>query len=64
MKKEAKHKKKKKSKEPTKPDHLRGKHKPEEFRQYGLFMALPTEERKEIFGFSTDAGFSKKFKVN
>lgn len=46
------------------PDHLRGRQKPEEFRQYGLFMALPTEERKEIFGFTTDKQFASHFKVH
>lgn len=46
------------------PDHLTGKRKPEEFRQYGLFMALPAEERKEIFAFTTDKQFADHFKVN
>lgn len=46
------------------PDHLHGRQKPEEFRQYGLFMALPIEERKEIFGFTTDKQFGAHFKVS
>lgn len=46
------------------PDHLRGRQKPEEFRQYGLFMALPIEERKEIFGFTTDKQFAAHFKIH
>jgi hypothetical protein len=49
---------------PTQPDRITGKKKPEEFRQYGLFMALPQEERKEIFGFTTDKQFAAHFKVN
>lgn len=49
---------------PKQPDQLIGRKKPEEFRQYGLFMALPTEERKAIFGFTTDKQFASKFKVN
>lgn len=49
---------------PEEPGQLHGKKKPEEFRQYGLFMALPSEERKEIFGFTTDKQFAAHFKVN
>jgi hypothetical protein len=46
------------------PDRLHNRTKPEEFRQYGLFMALPHEERKEIFGFTTDKQFAAHFKVH
>lgn len=35
-----------------------------EFNQYGLFLALGHEERKAIFGFSTDQQFAKKFSVH
>lgn len=46
------------------PGSLHNRTKPEEFRQYGLFMALPHEERKEIFGFTTDKQFGAHFKVS
>jgi hypothetical protein len=42
---------------------LLGRQKPEEFRQYGLFMALPIEDRKDVFGFTTDKQFAEHFKV-
>lgn len=38
-------------------------HKPEEFRRFGAFMALPIEERKAVFGFSTEKQFAAHFKV-
>lgn len=41
-----------------------GIRKPEEFRQYALFLALPTEDRKTIFGFTTDKQFGDKFDIH
>ena len=49
---------------PEHPDRLTNRTKPDEFRQYGLFMALPGEERMEIFGFKTDKDFAAKFKIH
>ena len=41
-----------------------GANKPGEFERYGLFMALPMEERKEIFGFTQDQQFAKAYGVS
>lgn len=38
-------------------------HKPEEFRQFGYFAALPIEERRAVFGFTTEKQFAAHFKV-
>ena len=35
----------------------------QEFEQYGLFCALPTVERKAVFGFTNDGQFAKHFDV-
>jgi hypothetical protein len=40
-------------------------HKSEEFKRFGTFIALPTEERKEVFGFSTEKEFERRIrKIN
>lgn len=38
-------------------------HKPEEFRRFGLFMALPSDERKAVFGFTTEKQFATRYGV-
>ncbi|HVX90069.1 MAG TPA: hypothetical protein VHC20_00175 [Candidatus Paceibacterota bacterium] len=44
-------------------DHLPKMHKPEEFKRFGAFMALPKEERMLVFGFTTEKQFAEHFKV-
>lgn len=38
-------------------------HKPEEFRRFGYFVALPIEERRTVFGFTTEKQFASHFKL-
>ena len=45
-------------------EYIPGLKKPEEFKQFGLYMALPSEERKTLFGISSERQFSAKFKVH
>ena len=35
-----------------------------EFEKYGYYLSLSSDEREKIFGFHTDGGFAKKFKVS
>lgn len=55
---------KKDSKSPKNSKKIPGIKKQREFELYGLFLALPREEREEIFGYHTDQGFCKQHKVS
>jgi hypothetical protein len=65
MKSETKKKSKKKAKtgEKIRPP-LSARKKDVELEKYALFMALPRKDRKEIFGYDTDQGFSKANSVS
>lgn len=64
MKKTTKNKKSKPTKAKAAPIRPRGVYKKSEFEEYGLFCALGAVERKEIFGFTTDAEFAESKALN